>query len=372
MPGAANLSAGRPKSFAERLANWRSRLVANPRFQRLATRLPFTRGIAHRRARALFDLCAGFVYTQILTACVRLGVFERLVDGPLSAAAIAAQADLPEEAARKLLKAAAALKLLREWPGDRFGLADLGAAILGNPGVAAMIRHHALLYDDLADPVALLRRGAGERLANFWTYAREGDPQAYCDLMSQSQTLVAEDVLDAYDFSGRRRLLDVGGGEGAFLSAVARRVPLLELALFDLPPVAARARAALAQAALGRIAVHDGDFHVDSLPAGFDAISLIRVLHDHDDVEAQALLARAYAALPPGGALLIAEPMAEVAGAERVGDAYFGVYLLAMGRGRPRTRQEIAAMLRAAGFSAVHSLTTPRPGVATALLATRA
>lgn len=372
MTGGAKRSAGRLRSFAEVYAHWRSRLVADPRFQRLATRLPFTRGLANRRARALFDICAGFVYTQILTACVRLGVFERLVEGPREAADIAAEIELPEETARRLLKAAAALKLLREWPGDRFGLDDLGSAILGNPGVAAMIRHHALLYDDLADPIALLRRGAGERLANFWTYAREGDPEAYCDLMSQSQTLVAEDVLDAYDFAGRRRLLDVGGGEGAFLSAVARRVPLLELALFDLPPVAARARAALAQAALGRIAVHDGDFHVDSLPAGFDAISLIRVLHDHDDVEAQALLARAYAALPPGGALLIAEPMAEVAGAERVGDAYFGVYLLAMGRGRPRTRQEIAAMLRAAGFSAVHSLTTPRPGVATALLATRA
>jgi len=371
MTGGANRSAGR-RSFVELWAHWRSRLVANPRFQRLATRLPFTRGIANRRARALFDICAGFVYTQILTACVRLGVFERLVEGPLGSAAIAAEIELPEETTRRLMKAAAALKLLREWPGDRFGLADLGAAILGNPGVAAMIRHHALLYDDLSDPVALLRRGAGERLSNFWTYAREGDPQAYCDLMSQSQTLVAEDVLDAYDFSGRRRLLDVGGGEGAFVSAVARRVPRLELALFDLPPVAARAREILAQKGLSRIEAYEGDFHADSLPVGFDAISLVRVLHDHEDATARALLARAYSALPPGGALLIAEPMAGVAGAERVGDAYFGVYLMAMGRGRPRTRQELTGMLREAGFSSVQTLTTPRPSVATALLATRA
>jgi demethylspheroidene O-methyltransferase len=359
-------------SLSERYAQWRARLVASPRFQRLAPRLFFTRGLARRRARDLFDLVAGFVYSQILAACVQLKIFERLIDGPRDSATIAAEIDLPEETTRRLLKAATAIKLLRGWPGDRFGLDDLGAAVLGNPGLAAMIAHHALLYADLADPVALLRRGAGERLSGFWTYATEGDAQAYCELMSQSQALVAEDVLDAYDFAGRRRLLDIGGGEGAFVSAVARRRPRLELALYDLPPVAVRARAALARASLSRIEVHSGDFHTDPLPRGFDAISLIRVLHDHEDAPARALLARLYAALPRGGALLIAEPMAEVAGAEPVGDAYFGLYLLAMGRGRPRARDEIAAMLRDAGFAAVRALSTPRPSVATALLATRA
>ena len=356
-------------SWVERCAKWRAQIVASPRFQRLAPRLFLTRGIANRRARDLFDLVAGFVYSQILTACVQLKIFERLLDGARSSADIAAEIDLPAETTRRLLKAAAAIKLLRAWPGDQFGLDDLGAAVLGNPGIAAMIAHHALLYQDLADPVALLRRGAGERLSNFWTYAMEGDAQAYCELMSQSQALVAEDVLDAYDFAGRRRLLDVGGGEGAFISAVARRVPRLELALFDLPPVTARARAALGRASLGRIAVFDGDFHNDPLPSGFDAISLIRVLHDHEDAPARALLARIFAALPPGGALLIAEPMSDVAGAEPVGDAYFGLYLLAMGRGRPRARQEVSAMLQEAGFTDVRPLKTPRPSVATALLA---
>jgi demethylspheroidene O-methyltransferase len=358
-------------SLAERYAQWRARLVASPRFQRLAPRLFFTRGVARRRARALFDLVAGFVYSQILAACVQLKIFELLADGARESAAIAAEVDLAPETTRRLLKAAAAIKLLRAWPGDRFGLDDLGAAVLGNPGLAAMIAHHALLYQDLADPVALLRRGGGERLSSFWTYATEGDAEAYCELMSQSQALVAEDVLDAYDFAGRRRLLDVGGGEGAFASAVARRYPRLELALFDLPPVAARARAALARATSSRIEVYDGDFHSDPLPRGFDAISLIRVLHDHEDAPARLLLARAYEALPSGGALLIAEPMSEVAGAEPVGDAYFGFYLLAMGRGRPRARGEIAAMLRDAGFVAVRMLTTPRPSVATAVLAMR-
>jgi demethylspheroidene O-methyltransferase len=351
------------------LANWRARLIADPRFQRWAARFWLTRPIARARARALFDISAGFVYSQILAACVQLRVFERLVDGPLEASALAAQIGLSPEGARRLLKGAAALGLLRETRGDRFGLADLGAAVLGNPGVSAMVAHHALLYDDLRDPVALLRAGAGQQLPAFWAYGASGPAaDSYSELMAASQALVAEDVLSAHAFSGARALLDVGGGEGAFLSAVARAAPHLRLALFDLPPVVERARARLPE----RIARFGGSFLSDELPRGFDAISLIRVLHDHDDAPAHAILKRILAALPAGGSLLIAEPMSGVRGAEPIGDAYFGFYLLAMGRGRPRTASEISDMLRGAGFAHVRALSTPRPAVVSALLATKA
>ena len=359
--------------LAERLAQWRARWVADPRFQRWAPRLPLVRSIAKSRTRALFDLTAGFVYSQILFACVQLDIFARLAKGARPTAELAAEIGLPEEPARRLLKAAVALNLLRAWPGDRFGLDDLGAAVIGNPGVAAMVKHHALLYADLADPVALLKRGAGEALPGFWTYAADSDADAYSELMALSQSLVAEDIIDSCDFSARQRLMDVGGGEGVFLRTVARRAPQLRLTLFDLPPVVARARAANERAGLAdRIETHPGDFLNDDLPQGADIVSLVRVLHDHEDAPANRLLQRAYAALPPGGALLIAEPMAEVPGAERVGNAYFGLYLLAMGRGRPRTQSEISAMMRAAGFTEIRKLKTPRPSVASALLAIRA
>ena len=351
--------------------DWRARLIADARFQRFAARFWLTRPIARARARALFDISAGFVYSQILAACVKLDVFERLADGPRATADLAPEIGLTPDAARRLLKGAAALGLLREIRGDRFGLADLGAAVLGNPGVAAMVRHHGLLYDDLRDPVALLRAGAGEHLPGFWAYGASGPAAAaYSELMAASQALVAEDVLSAHDFSGARALLDVGGGEGAFLTAVARAAPRLKLGLFDTPAVVERARVRFSQSGLAdRVTRFGGDFLSHDLPTGFDALSLVRVLHDHDDVPAQALLRRAYAALPPGGSLLVAEPMSGVRGAESIGDAYFGFYLLAMGRGRPRRAQEIAAMLRAAGFAQVRALATPRPAVVSALLA---
>jgi len=110
-----------------------------------------------------------------------------------------------------------------------------------------------------------------------------------------------------------------------------------------------------------RAEVFSGSFLNDSLPKGADLISFVRVLHDHDDEAARVMLTAAYAALPSGGVVLVAEPMSETPGAEPMGDAYFGFYLLAMGRGRPRSADEIGAFLRTAGFVDVSHLKTRRP-----------
>lgn len=369
------MSSSGPAAWSERWLAWRNRLVANPRFQRWAAGFPLTRGIARRNTRALFDLCAGFVYAQVLTACIRLDLFAILAGGPMSVDALARRLDLPPDNARRLLRAAESLGLVRALKGGRFGLADLGAALIGNPGIAAMVEHHALLYADLADPVRLLRGEAQPtRLSGYWPYASAtaADPAAYARysaLMGASQAMIAEDVLEACDLSGGRHLMDVGGGEGMFLQAVAGRHAHLALTLFDLPAVAERAAARLAGAGLERrIACRGGDFHA-GLPVGADAITLVRIVHDHDDRPAQALLAAAHAALPPGGRLILAEPMAGTPGAEPVGDAYFGLYLLAMGSGRPRRAEELRALLREAGFDTINERMTRRPLLARVLVA---
>jgi demethylspheroidene O-methyltransferase len=358
-------------SLRDRIYGWRDRLLASPDFHRWAVRLPFTRPIARRQARTLFDLCAGFIYAQVLSACIELDLFEILAQGPLSTADLSRRLSLPPDSTRRLLAAAVSLGLVERRGEDRFGLGLLGAATLGNPAVAAMVRHHSVLYRDLADPVALLRggRGGGTALAQYWPYASPGagaplgtgDVEPYTRLMAASQPLVAEQVLDAYPIGRHRSLLDVGGGEGAFLATAGRRAPNLELGLFDLPAVAELARARLSREGLGdRATVVGGDVFADPLPAGSDIISLVRVIHDHDDGPALAILRAARAALPLGGTLLLAEPMAGAAGAEPV-DAYFSFYLMAMGSGRPRTAAELGGLLRQAGFVRIRAVRTAIP-----------
>lgn len=358
-------------SWRDRWLSARDRLLASPRFQHWAAAFPLTRPIAQRRARALFDLCAGFVYAQVLLACVQLRLFDILAEGPQTGPVLAGRLGLSAEAAQRLLLAAVSLELVEHRGRGRFGLGQLGAAFLGNPGVAAMVEHHTLLYGDLRDPVALLRgKRQGTDLGRYWAYASSGRPAAlageqvaaYSALMSASQPLVAGDILDAYPLERHRCLLDIGGGEGAFLAAAAARAPELRLMLFDLPPVVERARVRLSANGLaGRTAVFGGDFSADPLPQGADVVSLVRVAHDHDDASVLALLQAARRALPDDGVLLLAEPMSGTAGALPIGDAYFGFYLLAMGSGRPRTPDELRAMLGASGFSRVQLAPTRRP-----------
>ena len=368
------------RKFASGVSGWwvgqRNRLLSSSKFQHFAARFPLTRFVARRRASALFDLVAGFTYSQILMACVQTRLLEFLADQPKTLAEIALKIDLPVEGAERLLRGAAALQLVAPL-GPEGVLARHGAALLGNPGIAAMIAHHHRLYADWADPVALLRRGGGGgELSALWPYAEASGARddlavdEYSALMGASQPLVAQAAFDSYSFDRHYSLLDVGGGEGAFLAEAARRLPKLKLGLFDLPQVAHRAQSKLDQLGLaGRTTIYSGSFLSDHLPGGYDLMTLIRVLHDHDDSEALQLLRNIHSALPAGGRLFIAEPMAQTPGAERAGDAYFGFYLLAMGSGRPRTPIEIKAMLTAVGFRQTKLVSTPIPLTTRAIIA---
>lgn len=378
----ASLSSDVPShSLRERWRAWRDRLLCSPRFQRFATAFAPTRPIARRRARDLFDLCAGFVYTQVLYSCVRLKVFESVAAQPLSLDELAACAQLPPAGAERLVRAAVALRLLEAREGARYGLGALGAALLGNPGVLAMVEHHALLYADLGDPLPLLRGERQERaLSSYWAYAEGAQPAAltaeqvapYSALMSASQHFVAGEILAAYPFTRHRRMLDVGGGEGTFAISAAHAAPALQLVVFDLPAVAERARAKLAAAGLdGRVSAVGGSFVDDALPTGADLVTLIRVAYDHDDARVQALLTKIHAALPPDGTLLLAEPMRSDAGDDPMADAYFGFYLLAMGRGRARSFAEFQGLLTRAGFTRIERLRSRAPLLTSLITARR-
>lgn len=348
----------------ERWIHLRNRLLGDATFRRWAMRVPILRGIARRRAAGLFDVVAGFVYSQVLVAGIELGVFDRLRGGARSTGELAAPCGLPEAAMLRWLRAAAALGLTEALPGERWALGMQGAALAAEPGIAAMVAHHRLLYADLADPVALLRRGRGG-LADYWPYgAADGERVAgYSALMAASQPMVARELLGAWPLGRARRLLDIGGGEGAFARAAAARWPKLTVTVFDLPAVVARVPPT------DRVRVAGGSFH-DGLPGGHDTATLVRILHDHDDAPARALLSAARAALEPDGTLLIAEPMAGTRGAAAMGDAYFGMYLWAMGSGRPRRAAEIIGMARDAGFRHAREVPTATPLICRVVAAT--
>lgn len=364
-------------SLSDRIYAWRTALLGSRSFQRTAARAPFAARMARKDGEALFDLVAGFVHSQVLRAFVDLDMATRLATRPKRAEELALETGLPPERMRVLCQAAAALHLMQRRRDGRYALGRLGAALPGVPGLAQMITHHDVLYRDLENAKDFFAGGSDTELAGFWPYVfgAAGEVPAetaatYSDLMAQSQTLVAEEALRVLDLKGVRRLLDVGGGTGAFLTAAGLAHPDLELHLFDLPVVAGGAAARFARHGLsGRTTITGGNFRTDAIPLGADAISLVRVLYDHSDDTVRMLLAKAHAALDDGGRLFVAEPMSGGDRPQRSTDAYFAVYCMAMRTGRVRSAAEIAKLLTGAGFSDARPVRTARPfitGVVTA------
>ena len=332
-----------------------------------------------REGEALFDLLAGFCHSQVLMALVALDVPERLVAGAREPGALARACDVPPERMRVLLRAGAAIGVLRLRRDGRMALTRRGAALTGVPGLKAMILHHDVLYRDLADPVAFFRGETETELAGFWPYVlgagAQGDPETaatYSELMAQSQVLVAEDTLAAVSLRGVGTLMDVGGGTGAFLAAACAATPGLRGVLLDLPAVAPAAARRFADAGLSdRVRIVEGSFRDGPLPRGADAISLVRVLYDHSDETVAALLAACHAALPAGGRLIVSEPMTGGIRPSRAGDAYFALYTMAMRTGKARSAEEIAELCAHAGFAQVRRHGARRPFVASVVSARR-
>jgi demethylspheroidene O-methyltransferase len=365
-------------AWLDRWIDFRNSLIRDPRFQSFALRFPLTRPIAKARSRAVFDLCAGFVYSQILRACIELKLLEAVSEQPASLSELVSRLSLTPERALTLIRAAMALGLLQERSDGRISPGPHGAALIGNPWIKNFIAHHDHFYHDLADPVALLRGPDATALQQYWAYAHSETPQAledkdvsaYSELMASSQMPVAAEVLDARVLGRAKVLMDIGGGDGSFIAAAAERFPHLRFIHVDLAAVSELARKRLAQAGLEqRVSFVPANFLVDDLPKGADAATLVRIVHDHDDAAVSRLFAAVSRALPSHGELIIAEAISGMRGVEPVTDAYFNLYFTAMGSGKTRTVAELTALLRPAGFIKVQLRSARNPLVASVLVA---
>lgn len=351
-------------SWTDRWRQWRNAKLSSASFHRFSRKFPLFRPLANRQAGELFDLVAGFAYSQVLYACVELDLFRFIGTREITERELARHAGLDDERARRLLEAAAALDLVEKTSHGSYVLGIHGAALSANPWIARFVQHHRYFYADLAEPLRLLKDEGYRYMREYWPYAataRSEDVADYTALMAASQEAVAQEILDAYDFSKHRCLLDVGGGNGSFLAQVAKRHPRLDLMLFDLPGVAALARQNLAGQGLARVKVHEGSFQTDLLPTGADVVSLVRVVHDHDDKVVIGLLRAIRRVLPQDGKLLVGEPFSGQRSTRAAMDAYFNLYFLAMGSGRIRRPEEIAGLGREAGFGRMRQLSTRMP-----------
>jgi SAM-dependent methyltransferase len=254
-------------------------------------------------------------------------------------------------ALRRVLRLLVSAGLFAEDADGRFQLTPVGSALRSGPG--------SLVWQCWGDLLTTVRTGepAFPRIfksGSFEYFADHPDEASVFDeAMSSFTATISGMVATAYNFSGMREVIDVGGGDGRLLMGILRAYPSLRGTVFDLPRLAESARWQIAGAGLAdRYRFVGGDFF-EAVPEGCDAYVLKHVIHDWDDARAVRILENCRRAMRPQAKLLIVEgvyPPRIDASPESRRAAANDVNMLVCTGGRQRSEAEFRALYGAAGF----------------------
>jgi hypothetical protein len=317
----------------------------------------------------LIELTTGYWRFKAMAAAVDIGLFAA-VDrhGEATSAVLAADLGLQSRPLRMLLSTCTALGFLTK-DGDRYRNAPVAAEYLV-PGKGQYFGGF-VRYNDMVGYPAWGRLQEALR-TNAPTTSRDTfmteDPivlDNFWDALFAISSFTAMTLADAYDFGRHQKLLDVGGGMGAFPVVLCERFPDLRATVYDLPHVVEKVEVT------DRISVHAGDFLADAeLPQGHDVILLSMVLHDWDEQTARLILEKCCAALPSGGALIICELVLDDDETGTPDAALMGLNMLVeTGGGQNWTGAEYREWLTGAGFRDVSTTALLSAGANAAIVA---
>lgn len=200
--------------------------------------------------------------------------------------------------------------------------------------------------------------------AGFWEYLAGKNPEAgatFNRALAGTSRIAGPILAKGYDFSGVRRLCDVGGGTGGMLAEVLARHASMRGVLFDLPEVVEQARPAVAaRGLLDRVEVVAGSFF-DSVPEGCDAYMLQAIIHDWDDESCVTILSNCRKAMAPGARILVIENVLGRApsSADQFARSFDLVMLVTSGLGRERSKAQFESLFARAGLRIRRDVTLP-------------
>ena len=324
---------------------------------------------------ALGRLIGGYRATHIVGIAARLGIADRLADGPRSADELARLVRADGPTLQRLLRALVGLALLVQEPEGRFRLTAMGSCLRDDvpgsqraPAMMAASEYIQLAWLGLEHSIRT-GQAAFDHVhgVSNWQYRNEHpeDGRQFNLVMTRMSEQALPALLAAYDFSPYRRIVDVGGGRGHVLAAILEANPGARGVLFDQPSVIEDARPYLEdRGVIGRCELVGGSFF-DRIPVGGDLYVLKHVLNSFDDGPSGALLSACRQAMDAGATLLLIErvvPSRPDAPAEALSDgALMDLQMLVMQAGRERTEDEFRALLGPAGFALRRVIPTAGP-----------
>ena len=318
-------------------------------------------------------MVTGYYVSRAIYVVAKLGIADHLSEGPGRVDDLAAATGTHAPSLKRVLRLLASAGLLTEEADGRFALTPTGACL--RAGVPGSMRAAALLFGGITqqawgDLLRCVETGepAFRRVFGmdpFDYMAQHPDEAANFDAaMADFTKHIATEVVAAYDFSPFRRIVDVGGGNGALLAGILKANPALAGVLFDLPQVADRAIATMRELGLAdRCEIVGGDFF-EAVPAACDAYLLKHVIHDWNDHDAVEILRTCRRAMGAEAKLLILEgvypPRIDQSDESR-GAAANDVNMLVCTGGRQRSEAEFRNLDEAAGFRLTRILPTQTP-----------
>ena len=249
------------------------------------------------------QMIQGFWVSRAICAAAKFGIPDLLKGGPKSSAELAAASGTHPRSLYRLLRALASIGVLEQLEGERFASTPVAATLESDrPGtmryfaMAELGQEHYSAWEEFPRSV---ETGAMAFTGKFkqtpWEYYAEhpGHADVFNRAMTGMTQLAAGAVVAAYDFTPFKKIVDIGGGQGAFLEAVLEASPNATGVLFDAPQVIAMAKAS------SRYECVSGDFF-KAVPAGGDLYAMKWILHDWNDEECLAILANCRAAMSAG------------------------------------------------------------------------
>lgn len=301
----------------------------------------------------------GYMISRAIYVAAQLGVADILKDQPMDTKDIAAAVGANADALYRLLRALASVGVFTEVEQRHFALTPLAAGL--RTDVPGSLNAYILMYgsDFCSRPADNLLYSvqtgmpAFEQVFGMPGYAYLNQHPEISSMfdagMASISSLDISDVLAVYDFSGITNIADIGGGNGAFLTAILRANQTMKGVLFDRPLVITSARPRIDAAGLaGRCDLIGGDFF-DTVPGGADAYVLKSIIHDFDDPQSVRIFRNCRRAMPDKGKLLVIEP-ALLPGDQPTLSKFVDLMMLLVMGGRNRTEEEFRTLFEAGGF----------------------
>jgi hypothetical protein len=309
-------------------------------------------------------LWPGALAVQAIHVAAKLALADLVADGPKTVVELAETTHTHGQSLGRFLRALTSLGIFAEDKEGRYRQTPLSDTLRGNHPESlrrwAMMLGAHFVWRPCGELEETIRSGrtAFDRIycAQFFCYLAEhpDDAAVFNAAMSSLPAYIAA-IVDAYDFSGFHRIVDVGGGHGAKLAAILSANPNVGGVLYDLPAVVAGASALRSGPMVDRCEIIGGDFF-EEVPADADAYLLSGIIHDWNDEDAVKILKNCRRAIRADGRLLLIETV--LTPSSDPARALMDVLMMVLTGGRERTEAEFRSLLREAGFSLTQVIST--------------